>query len=54
MTPRILIVTTHHSSEFPNPITFAEGAPLTVGEAYQGDEGWDNWFFCSTHGQEDG
>ena len=54
MTPRILIVTSPHTSEFPNPITFAEGAPLTVGEAYQGDKGWDNWFFCSTHGQEDG
>lgn len=54
MLPRIFIVTTAHSSEFPNPITFAEGATLSVGEAYQGEEGWDNWFFCSTLGQEPG
>ncbi|MGA4447025.1 hypothetical protein ACPA0O_07095 [Ectopseudomonas chengduensis] len=54
MTPRIFIVTTAHISDFPNPITFIEGAPLTVGEQYQGDEGWDNWFFCSTPGQEAG
>lgn len=54
MTPRIFIVTTPHTSEFPNPITFAEGAPLTVGEAYRGNEGWDNWLFCSTPGQEPG
>lgn len=54
MTRQIFIVTTDHNSEFPNPITFAEGAPLSVGEAYQGDEGWDNWFFCTTPGQEGG
>lgn len=49
-----LIVTTDHSSEFPHPITFAAGAPLTVGEEYQGDEGWENWLFCTTPGQEGG
>lgn len=54
MTPRIFIVTTPHTSEFPNPITLAEGTLLTVGEAYRGDEGWDNWFFCCTPGQEPG
>lgn len=54
MTPRTLTVTTAHTSEFPHPITFTEGAPLTVGDAYQGDEGWDNWFLCSTPGQEAG
>nr|WP_313408250.1 hypothetical protein [Pseudomonas sp.] len=54
MTPRIFIVTTPHTSEFPNPITFAKGAPLTVGEMYQGDEGWNDWLFCSTPGQEPG
>jgi hypothetical protein len=54
MTPRTFIVTTAHRSEFPNPITFNEGAPLTVGEEYQGDEGWENWLFCSTPGQEAG
>lgn len=51
---QIFIVTTAHISEFPNPITFTEGAPLTVGEAYQGDEGWDNWFLCTTPGQQAG
>ena len=54
MTPHIFVVTTAHTSEYPDPITFAEGAPLTVGEEYQGDEGWDNWFFCTTPGQEGG
>jgi len=43
-----------HVSEFPRPITFEAGAPLTVGEAYTGPEGWDDWFFCRTPGQEGG
>lgn len=54
MTARALIVTTAHTSEFPNPITFTEGARLTVGDEYQGSEGWENWFFCTTPGQDGG
>jgi Variant SH3 domain len=48
------IVIQEHTSEFPDPITFAEGAPLTVGEKYEGPEGWDNWIFCETPGQKGG
>lgn len=54
MPTRHVIVTKAHRSEFPNPITFPQGAPLSVGERYQGDEGWENWFLCSTPGQESG
>ena len=39
----------------PQPITFAKGAPLLIGERYQGPEGWDDdWFFCRTPGQQAG
>lgn len=43
-----------HASEYPQPIAFAKGAPLTVGERYEGPEGWDDWFFCETPGQKGG
>lgn len=48
------LVTQDHTSEYPKPITFKKGAPLTVGEKYEGSEGWNDWFFCSTPGQESG
>lgn len=48
------LVIKDHTSEYPEPITFAKGAPLTVGEAYDGPEGWDNWLFCETPGQKGG
>ncbi|UVL26382.1 MULTISPECIES: SH3 domain-containing protein [Pseudomonas] len=41
-------------SEYPEPITFAKGAPLSIGERYDGEEGWDNWYWCSTAGQSAG
>ncbi|CAK7013820.1 SH3 domain-containing protein [Saezia sanguinis] len=43
-----------HRSEFPEPITFAKGALLVIGEKYEGPEGWDNWYFCSTADQQEG
>jgi hypothetical protein len=43
-----------HTSEFPEPITFRKGAPLTVGEKYAGPEGWENWVFCESPGQKGG
>ncbi|NKC21113.1 hypothetical protein CWC29_020225 [Pseudoalteromonas sp. S4498] len=43
-----------HINEFPTPITFKQGARLTVGEEYDGEEGWDNWFFCETEEQVSG
>ncbi|MGR2766947.1 SH3 domain-containing protein [Photobacterium ganghwense] len=44
-------VTRQHRSEYPHPIHFAKGATLFVGEEYQGQEEWHNWFYCRT---EDG
>jgi hypothetical protein len=48
------LVIKDHSSEYPEPITFVKGAPLSVGEKYEGPEGWDNWLFCETPGQKGG
>jgi gamma-glutamylcyclotransferase (GGCT)/AIG2-like uncharacterized protein YtfP len=52
--PRPFIVIEAHRSEYPEPIAFAKGAPLTVGERYEGDEEWNDWFFCTTPGQAGG
>ncbi|WP_116423228.1 SH3 domain-containing protein [Pseudomonas citronellolis] len=41
-----------HRSEYPEPITFARGALLKVGERYEGPEGWDDWYFCAAAGRE--
>jgi hypothetical protein len=54
MSVKKYLVVSPHESEFPTPITFKKGAPLDVGEEYEGSEGWDNWFLCSTPGQEPG
>ncbi|MBF0199957.1 MAG: hypothetical protein HQK66_01335 [Desulfamplus sp.] len=43
-----------HTSEFPEPITLEKGTPLTVGERYEGTEGWENWVFCESPGQKGG
>jgi hypothetical protein len=48
------LVIQDHTSEYPEPITFAKGTPLVVGEKYTGPEGWDNWLFCDTAGQKGG
>ncbi len=48
------LVTQDHTSEYPEPITFVKGAPLTVGEKYEGPEDWDDWLFCDTPGQKGG
>ncbi len=48
------LVIRDHTSEYPEPITFAKGAPLTVGEKYEGPESWDDWLFCETPGQKGG
>lgn len=44
---RRYVVIQGHESEYPEPIAFLKGAPLTVGEKYQGPEGWDDWYFCT-------
>ena len=43
-----------HRSEYPDPITFAKGARLAVGEKHEGPEGWDNWYFCTLAGHPGG
>jgi hypothetical protein len=48
------VVEKPHTSEYPNPITFTEGAVLHVGETYAGPEDWDNWVLCQLAGQEAG
>ncbi|MCE8019901.1 hypothetical protein HOP51_07200 [Halomonas sp. MCCC 1A11036] len=48
------LVIQDHTSEYPEPITLKKGALLSVGEKYEGPEGWDNWVFCETPGQKGG
>lgn len=48
------LVIQDHTSEFPKPITFERGTTLTMGEKYEGPEGWNNWIFCELPGQEGG
>lgn len=54
MEARRYLVIQDHTSEFPNPITFEKGTALTVGEKYEGPEGWENWVLCEAPGQEAG
>lgn len=48
------VVIKDHTSEFPEPITFEKGTPLTLGEKYAGPEGWENWIFCESPGRKGG
>ncbi|HBS5818892.1 TPA: hypothetical protein MAK71_003687 [Klebsiella pneumoniae] len=43
-----------HISEYPDPISFSKGTYLLIHEKYEGDEGWDNWFFCTVPGHSGG
>lgn len=54
MAAKQYLVIQDHTSEYPEPITIEKGAPLTVGEKYEGPEGWDNWLFCESPGQKGG
>lgn len=47
-------VITAHKSEYPNPITFTKGTLLQIGEKYQANPLWDNWYLCSVADQQDG
>ncbi|WP_035187291.1 SH3 domain-containing protein [Alteribacter aurantiacus] len=40
-----------HESNYPNPISLRKGERVLVGEAYDGEEDWPDWLFCTT---EDG
>lgn len=52
--PKKYLVIQNHASEYPEPISFKKGAPLAVGEKYEGPEGWNDWFFCQTPNQRGG
>lgn len=44
---KIFIATDQHRSEYPDPITFKRGTRIVVGEIYEGNEEWENWYFCT-------
>ncbi len=44
----LYLVTKQHRSNYPNPIALEKGQTVNVGEAYTGEEGWDNWRYCYT------
>ncbi|EKF17329.1 SH3 domain-containing protein [Nitratireductor pacificus] len=48
------IVTLPHVSEFPEPMALKKGDWVSVGELYDGPEGWPDWYLCSVPGQEAG
>ncbi|WP_240451488.1 hypothetical protein [Pseudomonas aeruginosa] len=52
--PMMYLVIRAHRSEYPFPIAFDKGAPLSVGERYEGPEEWAGWYFCTTPGQQGG
>ncbi|APZ43311.1 SH3 domain-containing protein [Acidihalobacter ferrooxydans] len=54
METKSYLVVQAHTSAYPEPITFEKGAPLVIGEKYEGPEDWDDWFFCDTPGQRGG
>jgi hypothetical protein len=48
------VVIEHHRSEYPTPITFAGGTLLDIGQRYEGEEPWQDWYLCSCSGQAPG
>lgn len=54
MTQQEYLVVLDHVSEFPEPLTFSKGAVLSVGERYEGPEDWNDWYSCTTPGQQPG
>ncbi|HFH4297383.1 TPA: SH3 domain-containing protein [Pseudomonas aeruginosa] len=48
------IVIRAHVSEFPTPMVLKKGDRVSVGELYDGPEGWPDWYLCSAPGQEAG
>lgn len=48
------IVARSHVSEFPRPMTVKRGDQVSVGELYEGPEGWPDWYLCCAPGQEPG
>ncbi|HDS1736282.1 SH3 domain-containing protein [Pseudomonas hunanensis] len=48
------VVIKGHRSEYPRPIRFAKGEMLAIGQRYEGEESWQDWYLCSCAGQEAG
>ncbi|MFS0826897.1 SH3 domain-containing protein [Pseudomonas phoenicis] len=40
-----------HRSEYPQPIRLVAGQPLSIGQRYEGSEGWEDWYLCTCAGQ---
>ncbi|HHR3734686.1 TPA: SH3 domain-containing protein [Salmonella enterica] len=44
---KIFIATGPHRSEYPDPIMFTKGTRIIIGEKYEGNEDWNDWYFCT-------
>ena len=54
MAEKTYVVICPHTSEYPEPINLKKGDFVSVGQEYDGSEGWEKWYFCSAPGQKDG
>ena len=54
MTEKTYVAIHPHESEYPEPISLRKGDFVSVGQEYDGPEGWEKWYFCSAPGQKDG
>ncbi|ENH1950003.1 hypothetical protein ABVX03_000549 [Salmonella enterica] len=52
--PLRFTATDSHTSEYPDPITFTRGTSVIIHEKYEGEEGWDNWYYCTIPGHTGG
>ncbi|ENX5638492.1 SH3 domain-containing protein [Salmonella enterica] len=46
--------TDSHISEYPDPMSFICGTSVIIHEKYEGEEGWDNWYYCTIPGHTGG
>ncbi len=42
------VVITQYRSEYPQPIRFTAGELLAVGQRYEGRDGWQDWYLCTS------
>lgn len=45
------VVIAPHRSAYPKPLRFAKGTLLEVGQRYEGEPGWQDWYLCCCDGQ---
>ena len=43
-----------HQSEFPNPVIISRGEKLVIGEKYEENKAWNDWYFCETEDRNKG